>query len=93
MQFVIYTGLASSYLALLMAISFILLMQSERPADHMNKPNYSVALVLAILAFIEGVLFAFFTYEMATDNFDSIEDNQSYIDDLKLQFGEQKDFM
>ena len=93
MQFVCYTGLASAYLSVLMAISFFLLMSSDRPAEHMKQDGYTLALILGIFACLEGVLFAYFTYEMASDSFDSIEDNQSYIDDLKLQFGEQREFI
>lgn len=46
---------------------------------------------MCILAFVEGLLFAFFTYEMCQEQLESIEDNQSYIDDLKHQFGIQNE--
>jgi len=40
-----------------------------------EKTEYPYVLVFSILAFIEGIVFAFFTYEMATETFGSIEDN------------------
>lgn len=90
--FVMYTGLAASYLALMMLLSFYRLMTDEKPASHMEQPLFTYVLIMAIAAFIEGCLFAFYTYEMATDCLDSVEDNQSYIDYLKQQYGAQKDF-
>jgi hypothetical protein len=84
LQFVIYTGISSAYLCLLMGLSFYQLLTAKKskplPEDRVNTPYVTV---LTILAFIEGVVFAFFTYEMASETFGSIEDNQSYIDDLK----------
>ena len=49
----------------------------------MDHPQYFYVFLMSILAFVEGVLFAMFTYEMFTEQIESIEDNQSYIDDLK----------
>ena len=57
----------------------------------MNKPQYPWVFIMCILAFVEGLLFAFFTYEMCQEQLESIEDNQSYIDDLKHQFGIQNE--
>jgi hypothetical protein len=83
MQFVIYTGVAASYLSLLMAVSFYQLLTSKKPKLHMNKPEYPYAFIMCIIAFVEGLLFAFFTYEMCQEQIESLEDNQSYVDDLK----------
>ncbi len=49
----------------------------------MDHPMYNWVFIMSILAFVEGILFAMFTYEMFTEQIESIEDNQSYIDDLK----------
>ena len=49
----------------------------------MNKPYYGYAFIMCLVAFIEGLLFAYFTYELWSEQIDSIENNQSYIDDLK----------
>lgn len=57
----------------------------------MNKPEYPWVFGMSIIAFVEGLLFAFFTYEMCQEQLESIEDNQSYIDDLKNQFGVQNE--
>lgn len=65
MQFVVYTGLAAIYLSLLMGVSFFQLLTSKSPKLHMSSPNYPYVFVMCILAFVEGLLFAFFTYEMS----------------------------
>ena len=66
-----------------MIIAFYQLLSNPKPKIHMNKPWYSYIFICCILAFVEGLLFAFFTYELIQDQFDSIENNQSYVDDLK----------
>lgn len=90
-QFVIYTCLASAYLSLLMALSFYQLLTSKKPKTHMDKGEYPWVFGFSIVAFIEGLIFAFFTYEMGTETYGSIDDNQSYIDDMKDQFGAQQE--
>lgn len=92
LQFVVYTGLAAIYLSLLMFLAFYHLLSAKKPKTHMNKAGYPYAFIACILAFVEGLLFAFFTYELLTEQIESIEDNQSYIDDLKAQYGVQMDF-
>lgn len=57
------------------------------------KPGFSWSVVLCPIAFLEGLLFAYFTHDMFTENMESIADNQSYVDDLKGQFGEQTGLM
>jgi hypothetical protein len=64
MQFVFYTGLASAYLSLLMALSFYRLLMARNASSHLEHPLYNWVFVMAILAFVEGILFAMFTYEM-----------------------------
>ena len=49
----------------------------------MNKPEYPYAFIMSIIAFVEGRLFAYFTWELCQEQLESLEDNQSYIDDLK----------
>ena len=83
LQFVIYTGVAAAYLSLLMGLAFYNLLTSKKPKIHMNKPDYPYVFIMCILAFVEGLLFAFFTYEMCQEQIESLEDNQSYVDDLK----------
>jgi hypothetical protein len=39
------------------------------------------------LAFIEGILFAFFCFELVQEQMESIGDNQTYIDDIKDLYG------
>jgi len=90
-QFVVYICLSSVYLALLMFLSFYNLLTCERTKVHMNRPGYPIAFIMCIVAFVEGVLFAFFTYEILTEQFESIDENQSYIDQLKKQYGRQGD--
>ena len=64
MQFVFYTGLASAYLSFLMALSFYRLLMARNAQSHLDHPLYNWVFVMAILAFVEGILFAMFTYEM-----------------------------
>jgi hypothetical protein len=56
---------------------------SAKPRIHMNEPWYPYVFVMCLVAFVEGLLFAYFTYEMVTEQMESIENNQSYVDDLK----------
>jgi hypothetical protein len=41
---------------------------------------------------VEGLLFAYFTFDLLSEQITSIDDNQSYIDDMKKQYGKQQDF-
>jgi len=72
---VVYTGVAAAYLSLLMCIAFYQLLTSKKPKIHMNKPEYPYVFGLCILAFVEGLLFAFFTYEMCQEQMEALEDN------------------
>ena len=42
---------------------------------------------MCILAFIEGILFAFFCFELLQEQFEAVELNQTYVDDMKELFG------
>jgi hypothetical protein len=75
LQFVVYTMISSAYLSLLMAVSFYQLLMAKKAKVHMNRPDYPYAFIMCILAFVEGLLFAFFTYEMCQEQLESIEDN------------------
>jgi hypothetical protein len=66
-----------------MFLSFYNLLTAEKTKIHMNRPGYPVAFIMCIIAFVEGILFAFFTYEILTEQFESVDENQSYIDQLK----------
>ena len=37
-------------------------------------------------------MFAYFTFDLLSEQITSIDDNQSYVDDLKKQYGKQQDF-
>jgi palmitoyltransferase len=61
--FVMYTGLAAALLTIMMVASFYHLMTAESKV-HMSKPHYSYAFVACVFAFIEGILFTFFCFEL-----------------------------
>jgi hypothetical protein len=82
-QFVIYICLASAYLTLLMFLAFYNLLSATRTKYHMNKAGYPYAFIACILAFVEGILFCYFTFELFQEQLKSVDDNQSYVDDLK----------
>jgi palmitoyltransferase ZDHHC3/7/25 len=86
LQFVLYTALAAAFLVLMMLLSFFQLMTSKSKT-HTQKDGYVWAFVLCILAFIEGILFAFFCFELLQEQFEAIEVNQTYVDDMKELFG------
>ena len=46
-----------------------------------------LAFVLCVVGFIEGILFTFFCFELVQEQFESIGDNQTYVDDMKETFG------
>ena len=75
MQFVVLIMLASAYLCLLMALSFYFLLVDKDSKRHMRNKNYSYAFILSIVAFVEGVLFAMFTWELFSEQIESLEDN------------------
>lgn len=66
-QFVFYSLVSSIYLCLLIAISFYMLLTSKDSKSHMRSANYSSGFLCSILAFVEGVLFTIFTYELMTE--------------------------
>ncbi len=72
--FVLYTALAAGFLVLMMLLSFFNLMTSKSK-EHTQKDGYVTAFVLCIAAFIEGLLFAFFTFELLQEQFEAIEVN------------------
>lgn len=47
-----------------MALSFYFLLMAKDSKKHMRNKNYSYAFILSILAFVEGVLFTLFTWEL-----------------------------
>ena len=44
---------------------------------------YPYCFIGSIIAFVEGLLFSYFTYELLSEQVTAIDDNQSYVDDLK----------
>ena len=64
LQFVLYIMLASGMLSLLCMLSFYNLLTSQNTKVHMNHPNYPYAFIGSILAFVEGLLFAYFTFDL-----------------------------
>lgn len=60
---------------------------TTKSKHHTQKDGYVWAFILCILAFIEGILFAFFCFELLQEQFEAIEVNQTYIDDMKELFG------
>ena len=81
--------MASAYLCLLMGLSFYFLLMAKDSKKHMRNKNYSYAFILSILAFVEGVLFTLFTWELFQEQLESLEDNQTYIDDMQKMRGKQ----
>lgn len=75
MQFIIYICIASAYLSLLMFLAFYNLLAAPRTKYHMNKEGYPYAFIGCILAFVEGLLFAYFTFELIQEQLRSIDDN------------------
>ena len=49
--------------------------------------GYTLAFILCVVGFIEGILFTFFCFELVQEQFESIGDNQTYVDDMKETFG------
>jgi palmitoyltransferase len=67
MLFVLYTLLSAMYLCLLMGLSFYFLLTAKNSKMHMKHKNYSTAFMLSIAAFVEGVLFTIFTWELVQE--------------------------
>jgi len=42
---------------------------------------------MCVFALIEGLLFAFFTIELLQEQYESVADNQTYVDDMKEMCG------
>eukprot|EP00347_Sterkiella_histriomuscorum_P001842 403370469 len=86
MLFIIYTGLSAAYLCLMLILSFYHLMTAKSKV-HQQKDGYMLAFVMCVIGFIEGILFTFFCFELVQEQFESIGDNQTYVDDMKETFG------
>lgn len=61
--FVFYTALSAAMLVVMMLLSFYNLMTAKSKV-HTQKEGYVLAFILCIVAFIEGILFAFFCFEL-----------------------------
>ena len=75
LQFVLYIMLSSAMLCILCVLSFYNLLTSKNTRVHMNNSNYPYAFIGSILAFVEGLLFAYFTFDLMSEQINSIEDN------------------
>lgn len=67
-------------------------MLTEKSKEHMKKSGYPTAFIVSIISFIVGILFSFFTFELMQEQLESIEENQTYIDDLKELKGKPGEF-
>ena len=92
LQFVLYIMLSSATLSLFMVLSFYNLLVCKDTKHIMRGPWYPYAFIGSIIAFVEGLLFSYFTYELLSEQITAIDDNQSYVDDLKNQYGKQGEF-
>jgi len=73
--FILYVAIAALLTSLLMVLSFVNLLSAKSSKEHMRQEGYSSAFICSILAFVEGCLFLFFTFELIQEQLDSIEDN------------------
>mmetsp|Transcript_32833 Transcript_32833/g.43283 ORF Transcript_32833/g.43283 Transcript_32833/m.43283 type:complete len:104 (+) Transcript_32833:369-680(+) len=83
LQFLVSIMVSSAMLCCFCFLSFYNLLQAKDTRHHMETGGYVAAFISNVLAFVEGVLFSYFTYDLLSDHLTSIDDNQSYIDDLK----------
>jgi len=58
----------------------------------MKQEWYSVTFFSCVLAFIIGCIFSFFTLDLIMEQMDSVDHNQSYIDDKKRVKGKKQSF-
>jgi hypothetical protein len=63
LQFVLYTCLAAAMLVVMMLMSFYYLM-TAKGKHHTQKEGYVIGFIMCIAAFIEGILFTFFCFEL-----------------------------
>jgi len=83
LQFVGYIMLSSAMLCFFCIMSFYYLINCKDSRELMENSKYFKAFLGNIFAFVEGCLFCYFTYDLLSDHLTSIDDNQSYIDELK----------
>lgn len=65
--FVLYTCVAAAMLVFLLIVSFystITMEGSKGAKPLLHREGYVLGLILCVLAFIEGILFAFFCFEL-----------------------------
>ena len=91
--FVTYTLIASLYLSFLMIVSFYYLISSGKSSRvHLRNENYAIVFIISILSFVIGIIFTIFTWETMSEQIDSLEENQSYIDEMKRVTGKPQEF-
>ena len=64
LQFVTYIMLSSAILSLYLMLSFYNLLVSKDTRAIMRDPWYPYAFIGCIIGFVEGLLFAYFTFEL-----------------------------
>ena len=67
LQFVLYIMLSSSTLSLFMMLSFYNLLVCKDTKQIMRGPWYPYCFIGSIIAFVEGLLFAYFTWELLSE--------------------------
>ena len=64
LQFVLYILLASATLSLFLMLSFYNLLVAKDTRSIMRNPWYPYCFIGSIIGFVEGLLFAYFTFEL-----------------------------
>lgn len=67
--------LSSTMLCIFCTLSFFNLLQKKNAREDMEDGIYFYAFIGNVLAFVEGCLFAYFTYDLLSDHMTSIDDN------------------
>ena len=88
--FCIYTFLACAYLSCLMIMSFYFLLSSGKDSQkYLRHESYSKMFCVSIAAFVEGVLFGLYTWELIGEQLDALEENMSFIDEKQKVKGKR----
>lgn len=84
--FTLYTGIGALLSIAILVTCFILLLREESEV-HTKKKYYPVGFFLCVWVFIESILFSFFTIELVSEQLESFQDNETYVDSLKELHG------
>lgn len=58
-----------------MVMSLYNVITAKNAMKHIGGPNYAYIFMGAVFAFLEGLLFAYFTYDLLSEHMLSIEEN------------------